>query len=80
MHCVALHCTAGIMHVIERHDHGSVRVYRHFAFRFAAEPPFAIDALSDELNLRFNETFRVGGARLWCMRRVDWECVRWVMG
>ncbi|KXZ54176.1 hypothetical protein GPECTOR_5g272 [Gonium pectorale] len=30
-----------------------VKLYRHFAYKFAAEPPFAITAISDELPLTF---------------------------
>ena len=38
---------------------GQVRLYRHFAFRVAPEPPFQIMAVSDELPLVFNATYRV---------------------
>ena len=49
---------AGIMHHIEKFDKGRVRLYRHFAFKTLAEPPFSITAVSDELPLVFNATHR----------------------
>ncbi len=43
------------MHHIEKFDGGLVRLYRHFAFRVAPVPPFAITAVSDELPLVYNQ-------------------------
>ncbi len=41
------------------YDGKRVKVYRHFAFKFEPGPPFAITAISDELPLRFNQTYKV---------------------
>lgn len=43
----------GIMHHIEKYGAKKVKVYRHFAYKFDPEPPFAITAISDELRLTF---------------------------
>lgn len=48
----------GIMHHIERFDNGLIRLYRHFAFKVAPRPPFQVTAVSDELPLVFNATFK----------------------
>ena len=46
------------MHHIEKFDQGKVRLYRHFAFKTLATPPFSITDVSDELPLVFNATHR----------------------
>ncbi|KAJ9516862.1 hypothetical protein V8C86DRAFT_2474351 [Haematococcus lacustris] len=52
----------GIMHHIERFDGGRTRLYRHFAYKTATQPPFAIQAISDELPLVYNQTYTVRSA------------------
>lgn len=48
----------GVMHHIERFDNGLIRLYRHFAFKVAPRPPFQVTAVSDELPLVFNATYK----------------------
>ncbi len=49
------------LHLVIRFSKGGrIRLYRHFAFRVAPEPPFNITAVSDELPLVFNPSFQVG--------------------
>ncbi|KAG1672134.1 hypothetical protein FOA52_001722 [Chlamydomonas sp. UWO 241] len=48
----------GVMHHIEKVGEKNARLYRHFAFKTAPHPPFEVTAVSDELPLVFNATYK----------------------
>lgn len=54
----------GILHFYERDRKTDYKIYRHFAYRMSPMPPFQISALSEELPLTFNTTYRPWKTRI----------------